>query len=440
MKLSSPYWSFYWPLALNSVITLLAQQLQNAALARYPEAVYELATFAMAASTFHLFDAVLVFMPQLVNVLGRSRESARLCLQFTLRVCAVMTAFVLILAFPPLGNLLMGRLFHIEGAQLQTVLRYLLLLSPNIVLVGLRHYYVGLLVRAERTGLVTVLNALYLGVILLILIVGRLLEGNPVLTLGIAQVTASAVAAFLLWNRFRRLPEADLWRQQAPLTHRAIFDFFWPVALTSLMFSLTRPILYVFLGRLDDSNEVIAAMRVGFDLAIIFHNVLNQFRHLFATFGREDLAGLRQFLRRVTAVVVLLMVVWVFSPLCRYTLRYGIGLEGRVLEMSRQMLMVLCLLPAMIAWRNFHHGVAIIRRRTGPMGAGGVARNLTTAFLSWLLLSLGGLNHLTGAAVLVSGFLTETLIVIYWRPFKAHALALWEMLAWPWAGDDQEEA
>ena len=37
------YWRFYWPLALTGVAMVLSVQFQNAALARYPEAVTELA-------------------------------------------------------------------------------------------------------------------------------------------------------------------------------------------------------------------------------------------------------------------------------------------------------------------------------------------------------------------------------------------------------------
>jgi hypothetical protein len=435
----SDYWGFYWPLALTGIVSLLAQQLQNAALARYPDAAYELATFALAAGAFHLFDAVLIFLPQMVNVLARSRAAARLCLIFTLAVCGAMTVPVVLLALPPVGGPLLGAIFHIQGEQLRQVLLYMALLAPNIVMVGLRHYYTGLIVQEKKTGIITVLNAGFLVVIGVMLVAGRLAGWGAVVTLALAQLVASVGQLAILWRVAGRVCNPDRFGSSERLTVRKISDFFWPVALTSLMFSLSRPILYSFLGRLPDPAPVIAAMRVGFDFGLIFHNLLNQFRHLFVTFGKTDLAGVRRFMARVTFGVVAVMLVVVLSPLSHVVLRDWIGVEGRVLVMSRQVLMVMCLLPVLVAVRNYFHGLAMIDRKTGPMGAGAVVRNLATYGASALFLALGWLNHVTAAAIMVTGFLGETLVVIFWHPVMRRTKAALAFIPWPVAGEDDEE-
>jgi hypothetical protein len=434
------YWNFYWPLALTGLVTLLAQQLQNATLARYPNAAYELATFALAAGTFNLFDAALIFMPQLVNVLVRSRASARLCLGFTLAVCGVMTVPVLLLAIPAVGRPILGRVFHLEGEQLRSVILYLALLSPNIVILGLRHYYTGLIVQAERTRLVTILNAAYLVAIWIFLIAGHRAGWGAVATMAIAQLTASALQLAALKWVASRVTDPEYGGSSERLTLRDIFDFFWPVALTSVMFSLSRPILYIFLARLPNPAPVLAAMRVGFDFAMIFHNLLNQFRHVFATFGKEDLVGVRRFMIRVTGVVVILMVAVSWTPVSEWILRVLIGVEGEVLVRSRQVLMVMCLLPVMLSWRNYYHGLAMINRQTGPMGLGAVMRNLATYGLSAALFAAGWMNHVTGAAILVTGFLAETLTVIYWHPVSHRARGVARAyLPWLVPGEEDED-
>ncbi len=433
------YWSFYWPLALTGLVTLLAQQLQNAALARYPDAARELATFALAAGTFHLFDAVLIFMPQLVNVLARSRAAARLCLRFTLAVCGIMTAPVVLLAFPPVGGPVLGALFHIEGDQLRDVLLYMALLAPNVVILGLRHYYTGLIVQERRTGIVTASNAGFLAVVAILLVVGRMAGWGAVVTLAVAQLVASTAQFLVLRAVAVRICDPERHGTGETLCLRQVVDFFWPVALTSLMFSLSRPILFSFLGRLPDPAPVIAATRVGFDAAQIFHNLLNQFRHLFVTFGRVDLAGVRRFMTRVTAAVVVAMLLVTLTPLSNLVLRDWIGVRGEVLRMSRHVLMVMTVLPIMVALRNYFHGLAMIDRQTGPMGAGAVARNLATYGVSALLSAAGWMNHVAAAAILATGFLGETLVVIFWHPMARRARAALAFLPWPVAGEDDEE-
>ncbi len=420
----SEYSRFYWPLALTGIVTLLANQLQNAALARYPNAAYELATFAIATGVFHLFDAALIFMPQMVNVFARSRPSARLCLRFTWRLCLGMTVLVVLLAVPPIGRPLLGRIFHIRGPQLDDVMLYLALLSPNIVLLGLRHYYTGLIVQTKRTGWVTTLNVMYVGVIGVMLVFGRAWGWRALVTLAIAPLLASVLhlaASRSIAERLGAAASVSNTAGDVPTT-REIVAFFWPVALTSVMFSLSRPILYLFLARLPEAVPVIASMRVGFDFALIFHNLLNQFRHLFVTFGAEHLAGIRRFMLHITGLVVALMVGVVWTPASEWILRSLIGLQGDVLVRSRDVLRVMCLIPAVVAWRNYFHGLAMVRRRTGPMGLGAVMRNAATYLFSALLFRLGGLNHVTAAFILVLGFLAETLTVIYDPALRRHRI------------------
>lgn len=433
------YRGFYWPLALTGLVTLLAQQLQNATLARYPHAAYELATFALAAGIFHLFDAALIFTPQLVNVLARSRAAARLCLKFILLVSGAMTLMVAFLAVPAVGRPVLGSLFQLEGAQLDSVVLYLALLAPNIVMMGLRHYYTGLIVQARRTGLITMLNVLHLAVIWIFLVAGRKAGFGAIMTVAIAQLAASVIHLAGAKLVAGRAADPDFGGSPYRLTTREIFAFFWPVALTSLMFSLSRPILYLFLARLPDPAPVLAAMRVGFDCAMIFHNLLNQFRHLFATFGSEDLAGVRRFMVRVTGWVLAVMVATAFSPAAEWVLRVLIGVEGEVLLYSRHVLMVMCLLPAMIAWRNYYHGLAIINRKTGPMGLGAIMRNLATYAMAATLYAAGWLNHVTAAAILVVGFLAETLTMIYWQSFSRRVRLALACLPWPAAGGEGED-
>ena len=101
MALERRYWNFYWPLALMGVVMMLSRQFQNRALASYPDAKREIVVFALAFSTFSLFRAAIIFVPQMTNVLVRSRRSYGLVLAFTCAVCGVLTAPVALLALTP---------------------------------------------------------------------------------------------------------------------------------------------------------------------------------------------------------------------------------------------------------------------------------------------------------------------------------------------------
>lgn len=406
------YWRFYWPLVLTGVVMLLAQQFQNSALARYPDAARELAVFAFASSVFHLFNAALIFTPQISNSFARSARGWQVCLRFTLWTCLILTLPLALMGFTGPGRWLVGLAFGIGGKVLDDVILYLRWLSPLLLISGLRSFYTGMLVQGHRTSMVTLLNLGYLGTVVLILFGGHALDWKPILTIAISQLGAAALHLVLTYACVRRYYELPAQPDHVSLSYAEVLSYFWGTALTSVMFSLSRPIIYSFLNRIPNPTPVIAAMRVGFDFAMIFHNALNQFRHLFVTFGEQDLAGVRRFMIRVSVAVVGAMVVVTATPVSRIVLEDLVGVKGEILEMTCEVVLMMCLLPVVVNVRNYHHGLALVRRTTGRMGAGAVCRNLATYLLAALCFRAGLLNHITATLILIAGFVAETLTMV----------------------------
>jgi progressive ankylosis protein len=405
------YWSFYWPLVLTGISMLLAQQFQNGALARYPNAARELAVFALAASFFQVFNAALIFVPQMSNSFVRSRRGWRVCLRFTVWACVVLTLPLALMAFTTPGAWLASISMDIHGEELADVITYLRCLSPLVLVGGLRQFYTGMLIQGRRTTLVTWLNLIYLGVVIVSVLVGLYSGWRAIVTVAVGQIAGALIHLGLTYAAVRRhyvLPERA---EHEALSYRETFSYFWGTALTSVMFSLSRPIIYSFLNRVPNATPIIASMRVGFDFAMIFHNALNQFRHLFVTFGEQDLPGVRRFMIRVSVVVVSGMVVVSATPVSRFVLQDLVGVEGEMLRMTRQIVLVMCLLPIVVNVRNYFHGLALIRRTTGRMGAGAVMRNVATYALAAGFFYAGCLDHITATLTLIAGFVAETLMV-----------------------------
>jgi len=395
---------------------VVARQFQNGALAWFDPRGREIAIFAYATSFYWLPQAMLAFVPQLANALGRSRASRRVCLKFTVGASAVLTLPMILAGFTPAGKQLLGRALGIaEPAVLEQVAAYLRWLAPMIVFNGVRHYYTGLLVQARRTGVVAALNVTHVPLVAIALAAGLLLKWSAVPTILLAQIVPLGLQMIAAWVLFRAFYREPLEPEEEQLTLAKTAHFFWPVALTGLMFAFTRPIIYSFVNRVasEDPKPVIAALRVGFDLAVLFQMASNQFRHVFVTFGSRHLPGLRKFMRRVVFVVTALMLVVALTPL--KTLFFGrvLGLDSPVREYAGHVLLAMCAVPTIIAWRNYYHGLAMIHRRTVGMGIGGVARNSAAFALSWAFLAAGWLGHpAVAAGVLVCAFTAEASAVI----------------------------
>ena len=406
------YWRFYWPLALTGLAMVLAIQFQNGALARYPDAVTELAVFALAQGTFGFFNAALNFTPQLANVYARDSDAHRTTLRFVWLICLVLMAGLSFLAFSAPGRALIQAAYGINDDLLARVTAYLVLLVPLLLLNGTRLFITGTLVQARLTGWVTTLNAIYLATIAVVLVGGYRAGLAPVYTLVGAQAAGVLVHVVLsLWVRAAkyRWPEET---NDQKVTYGELARFFVPVTTTGVMFALSRPVLYAFVSRTPDGIVSIAALRVAFDFSMIFQQAANQFRHFFVTFGLDDLAGKRVFMALVCVGITAIMLAVAITPLSQWVLADLLGVNEHIKSRAVDVILIMCVLPSVIVVRNYFHGILMVQRRTLGMAAGGMARVAGIYLVAQLLFLNGWLDHRAAAAVLLLGFAIETGVVL----------------------------
>ena len=406
------YWRFYWPLALTGVALVLSVQFQNAALARYPEAVTELAVFALGYGTFGFFRASLNFIAQLSNVFARSVDATRRCQRFVVGVAIVLIIPQLLLGSTEAGATALAALYRIEPDITGRVQAYLVYLAPVLLLGAQRFHYTGLLVQAELTGWVTLLNVLFLAAVILGLIVGFQMGLAPVLVLVGSETAAIALQVVVSgWvkHRYYRLPEPPV---NATVTYGELIRFFVPTSLTGVMFALSRPVLYGFVSRTPDGLLAIAAMRIAFDFSMIFQQAANQFRHFFVTFGLDDLAGKRRFMAAVAGGITGIMLTLALTRLLDWIWRVPMRIPDDVRRLAGEVFLVMCLLPLIIVIRNYFHGRLMVERRTAGMAVGSVLRVAGIYVGAWACVELQWLNHVSASVLLLLGFVIETAVVL----------------------------
>jgi hypothetical protein len=406
------YWRFYWPLALTGLAMVLSVQFQNAALARYPDAVLELAIFALGYSTFGFFRASLNFIAQLSNIFARSPTGSSRCHRFVLLVSILTMMPLVLLGHSTTGTMLLSQLYGIDADLTARVQEYLVYLAPVILFGAQRFYYTGLLIQARLTGWVTVLNTFFLTAVILGLMIGFSLGYRPVYVL----VGSEAIAIVLqlvgtLWvkRRYYRLPVTP---EHESLGYRELLRFFVPVSMTGLMFALSRPVLYAFVIRVPNGLLAIAAMRVAFDFSMLFQSAANQFRHFFVTFGLDDLPGKRKFMAVVGIAITAIMILFALTPLSDYIWRDLMSIPDDVRALALEVMLIMCFMPGVIIFRNYFHGRLMVERRTSGMAIGSILRVLSIYFAAQLLFNLGWLNHVTASVILILGFVVETAVVI----------------------------
>ena len=386
---------------------VLSIQFQNATLARYPEAVTELAILALSLGVFSFFNASQQFIAQLSNVYARSPEGSRRAWRFVVVASLVITAPLLLLATVPQGAELLALIFSIKADVVDRVREYLLLLCPLILLNGQRHYFTGLLAQARLTGWITIFNFIYLGTVITALVTGFALGGRAVLVVVGAEVFAVCLLLTLLlvaYRRFYQLPEIA---EHSNVSYRELVGFFIPVSTTGVMFALSRPILFAFVARAPDGLLTIAALRVAFDFSMIFQQAANQFRHFFITFGFTDMQTKIRFMITICAGLTGAMLLFSLTDLADLIWNSSMGLSTELTDLAIEVTLIMCLMPAIIIYRNYYHGRLMTERRTGGMAWAAIIRVIGIYATAQVLYSLGLLNHISATFVLILGFVIE---------------------------------
>jgi len=410
------FWLFFWPLSLLGVATVSGRLVQNYVLMDFPHGVRELAAFALALAIYQPFQAALAFVPMKTNVLARSAGNRRAVLRFTLSWASLLTVPVVLLGWSELGPTVVGALYQIDPAVIERVLRYVRWLTPMVLLSALSHYLNGLLVQSHRTGWVTLLKCSDLALLCGVLWWGIHAQWEAVITVSLSRLAPAILIlvcqGVLVARRYHAIEE-----EHEELKQRQIAAYFLPMSLNTTMFALSRPILFSYVtasaarGRLD-GEATIAALGLAFSFAMLFQGTVNQFRHVSASFAAIDPLGTRRFIVEVTVIVVSLLILACVTPVNLFYFAPLQGASGSTLDMALQSMWILALSPAVVAWRNHYHGLAMVHRHTGAMAAGGVMRNVAIWLGCLLMLELGWLEHRVAAALLVLGFASEALTVI----------------------------
>ncbi|MFN8612634.1 MAG: hypothetical protein U0931_34165 [Vulcanimicrobiota bacterium] len=189
-----------------------------------------------------------------------------------------------------------------------------------------------------------------------------------------------------------------------------------PLSLSDAAMAVADPLLAITLTRLPGPEVQLGALGVVKALANFLESPIIMVLHASTALSAWS-PSRRAFTRFVTLLAGLLTLLFLALSLPGL---HG-WLTGRVYSLvpevaaaTRLPLLLMCLWPALIAWRRIHQGQLILQGRGKYMGMASLWR--VAAFA--LTLVAGSRLNLAGAALgalaLMSGLLVEALLVVYW--------------------------
>ena len=197
---------FYVPLALTSMLNLLADPLTSAALSRMPDALESLAAWPVVSGLIFLFRSLGMAYNEVVIALLDEPGAAHTLRRFTGWLAALTTTLLLAITATPLAPFWFGRVSALNPRLVALARRGLWLALPVPGLNALQSWFQGTIVHSRRTRGITEAVGAYLLASSTVLWAGVAWGRVTGISVGLAAVTAGRLAQTIsLYRRTHHL-------------------------------------------------------------------------------------------------------------------------------------------------------------------------------------------------------------------------------------------
>jgi hypothetical protein len=308
----------------------------------------------------------------------------------------------LIIALPPVYDLLMRRLAGVPENLIAPSREAFLVMVPWSAAVGYRRLWQGVLIRHGRAKVVPltmVVRLLATGIALFLGYTFDLAQGAGVAAAAIIfGVVAGALASYLYARPVvrRDMPETSA---HELMSYRSFLQFYVPLAATSVMVLASRPILTVGIARAPMAVESLAVWPVLNAFNFMFHSLALALQEAIIALlhTREDLRALRRFTRRLALVLGVTYFAVALSPLRDLWFLHVAGLTPNLVALVPIPLLIIAIFPSLGTFTAFFRGVLVQQQRTPR-----ITKGMGIHVLALILLLFGGAALVAFAGVITA--------------------------------------
>ena len=415
---------FYFPLAAAAMVMIFSVNVVNSALSGTPDAKTALAAFAIGFSYAEMMSAPCFAGMSMLITLGRDRIYFANTIRFMLKIMVFSIAGIALLAFTPFGKFVA---LELGGAslelysQIRVVWLWTLLLP--FIFIGICTSRAVILVE-RATIFVTLTRVIRLGVMFgLAALLPRMdmLDGATIgalIMLG-GMGTEAIIGAFPAVHYYRKWPKnagPEVPIKEYPPTQLAAFKFLGPLIITSLMWGISRPVLYAGLARLENPELTIATYKVATNFIWLFmvfiEDNIKQVTVAFLRTHPEHKRAIIRFTIAVCFIVVTTILIAALTPLGVWMITNVIGVDLNIAIGCAGPMLVLAFYPAVQAIQEHFQARLLLKGRTQPLGIAKVCNIIVMGITVFSLAAFWPQAGPTAGAIgLTLGMTTEMLIM-----------------------------
>ena len=366
---------FWAPLAITWLMMSIEGPYLSAIIARMGEPKYNLAAYGISFSFALIIEAPVIMLMSAATALVNNADSYKKLKNFTYILNAVVVLFMFAILIPSVFDFIAVDLVELPSEVVGITYWALAALLPWPAAIGYRRFYQGILIRNNRTRFVTAgtfIRLVTMSITALILYFKFAFPGAVVASLALSMgVSAEALASKLMsLTIVKKIKTIKAIESKEELTYKGIMEFYYPLALTSMLSLGVYPIVTFMLGQSRMAIESLAVLPVVNALVFIFRSIGLSYHEVFiALLGNkgEGYKPLRNFGFIVGSGSVLILMMITVTPLSKIWFHSVSGLSIELTQLSILPAIIASILPGLTFLISVQRAIQVYARNTSPL-------------------------------------------------------------------------
>lgn len=212
------FFAFYIPLAMTSLITLLANPIGSAAISRMPEALASLAVWTVVTSLVFIIRSAGTALNEVVVALLDEPFAVPNLRRFTYMLAGATTLLIMLIAGTPLSGLWFGQVMALDPELVGLASKSLWLALPTPAMTVFQSWFQGTMLNDRRTRGITESVIVYLVMTALVMAAGVIWGKAAGIYVGVAAMSIASIGQTIwLWIRSRKAFANVLVRDRLPV-------------------------------------------------------------------------------------------------------------------------------------------------------------------------------------------------------------------------------
>lgn len=418
--------STWWPLATSWFLMGLELPAISAIIARLAEPEINLAAYGGIVFPLALIiESPIIMLLAASTTLSKDMFSFQMVWKFMVVTSAILTGLHVLIAFTPLYYFIVEGLIHAPVEIVEPGRVGLMIMLPWTSAIAYRRFNQGALIRFGHSKVVSIGTAIRLMANICILLVGYQIGNLPGIVVATTAIIFGVISeAIFIGFRIRSVIQNQLKYAppvEPPLTFRAFIDFYFPLALTSLLSLIVQPIGSAAISRMPEALKALAVWPVLSGFLFLLRSMGIAYNEVVVSLLDESNSykTLRRFTVILTTFTTIIILSMSATPLAEFWFRKISALSPKLTIEAQNGLWLALLIPGLNTLQSWYQGAILTSKRTRGITEAVIVFIITICIILWLGVKW---SRISGLYIAIIAFEIGMLVQTLWLWFRSRPI------------------